>query len=254
VLLLGVVVAAVVLLAGIVIATGGDRVNPLSGEPPAAPFPASVPVGEALPVDDVCAGNVQQTGARETRPGNAEANSSVPTEVDIPPWGTGYDPRINRDVLARIDGRFTGTTDEILAWGACKWGFAPDIIRAMGMEESEWDQSLAGDVSDDPADCVPGDAPPCATSFGILQVKHLFRPGSYPASRDHTAFNVDYALAVVRACYEGYVTYLEPKGYEPGDLWGCLGWHYSGEWRDPQALGYIERVQKRLSERGWQRW
>ncbi|HEY6422109.1 MAG TPA: hypothetical protein VIY28_02430 [Pseudonocardiaceae bacterium] len=216
---------------------------------------STLPPGSALPSGADCAGRAQAGAGRELRPGNDAANHSVPPAgVSVPPWQMeGYAPEFNRDMIPRIDGRFTGTTDEILAWGACKWGFDADVVRAMAAEESDWDQSLAGDLSRNPRDCVGGDTVPCPTSFGIMQVRHTFRPGSYPYSARHTAFNVDYALGVIRACYEGWVTYLD-NGYQPGDLWGCLGWHFSGEWRNRSALGYINRVQRSLAAKPWLDW
>jgi hypothetical protein len=68
-----------------------------------------------------------------------------------------------------------------------------------------------------------------------------------------TAFNVDYSLAVLRGCFEGWVTYLH-NGYTAGDLWGCVGWHFSGEWKDDPALAYVQRVQRQLDDQFWTRW
>jgi hypothetical protein len=45
-------------------------------------------------------------------------------------------------LLARVDGQFTGTTDEILQWAACKWGLPDDLIRADAVVESTWFQYL----------------------------------------------------------------------------------------------------------------
>jgi autotransporter family porin len=41
-------------------------------------------------------------------------------------------------VLQAVTGHFTGTTDEILQWGAYKWGFDPDLVRANAVDESRW--------------------------------------------------------------------------------------------------------------------
>jgi hypothetical protein len=89
-----------------------------------------------------------------------------------------------------------------------------------------------GNYENDPKLCVGGYPVPCPTSFGILQIKHYYRPGSFPWSQKSTAFNVDYSLAVPRGCFEGWALYLE-NGYRVGDLWGCLGWYYCGEWNQP---------------------
>jgi autotransporter family porin len=68
-------------------------------------------------------------------------------------------------------------------------------------------------------------------------------------SEPRTAFDLDYGLASVRGCYEGWVTYL--KVYGRGHLSGCLGWHHSGQWRDSAALAYIGQVQKWVDEQPW---
>lgn len=210
----------------------------------ARPTPAS---------DRDCAAQVRP--GREVRPENTAANHAMPPAgYRIPDWpADGYAPQFNAVIVPRIGGRFTGTTDQILAWGACRWGLPADVVRAMAVEESDWVQSTTGDVSDDPEACVGGAQPPCPASFGILQLKARYRPGSWPYSQQDTAFNVDYALGVIRGCYDGWVTYLH-GGYRAGDLWGCLGWHYSGEWRDADALGYIARVRSALAAAPWRSW
>ena len=235
----------------------GAAVMYVAGSPAAPVDPAPrvsadvlVP-GTALPTGAECAAAVDATP--EVRPENAEPNARTGGGVRVPPWTPhGYAPEFNREIITRIDGDYVGSTGQILQWGACKWGLPPDLVRAMADAESDWRQATTGDVSSDEEDCVPGDAPPCATSFGIMQVKHLYRPGSYPLASESTAFNVDYALGVVRGCYEGWVTYLGPEA--EGDLWGCVGWHFSGELRDPDALGYIGRVGRALDEAAWTHW
>ena len=39
------------------------------------------------------------------------------------------DPRVNT-LTARVTGNFSGSTDEILQWAACKWGVDEDMVRA----------------------------------------------------------------------------------------------------------------------------
>lgn len=212
----------------------------------------TLPPGSALPTGAQCAQRVGH-GVWEPRPENTVANFSVPQNLSLPPWPDYYEPVVNSRFVPRIDGDFRGTTDAIIAWGACKWGFDADVVRAMAVEESYWRQSHTGDLTNDPQHCVGGATVPCPTSFGLLQIKHIFRPGSYPYSALHTAFNVDYALGVLRACYEGWVIYLEGD-YRPGDLWGCVGWHYSGEWKDLDAFGYIGRVEDHLAAKPWLKW
>ena len=255
-----VVISAITLAVVIVVVVAfvaSNRTAPGISTPQRVPIElaaGTLPAGSVLPSDEHCAAKAQQVGSdREARPENTDANMSVPTGLMLPPWPDFWDPPANRDFLPRINGQFTGTTDEIIAWGACKWGFSTDVVRAMAWAESSWRQGHVGDYEDDPNSCVGGDAVPCPTSFGLLQLKHIFRPGSWPNSQQHTAFNVDYGLAYIRGCFEGWVSYLREDGYRPGDLAGCLGWHYSGEWRDGESLEYIQRVQRRLDEQPWTR-
>ena len=167
----------------------------------------------------------------------------------MPIWDD-FTEQANHQFVPRIDGNFTGTTGEILTWGACKWGLDADILRAVAVQESHWLQSTIGDKSDNAQDCVGGARPPCPTSFGIMQLKHIYLPGSYPLSQQSTAFNVDYYAARTRACYEGWVSYLS-NGYGPGDLWSCVGWHWSGQWKDPGSQRYIQRVHHYLDTKPW---
>ena len=224
---------------------------------PPQPYPearfATLPPGSALPDGTACAARVRRH-PWEPRPGNTVANHTIPTGVALPPWG-GVAPRANTELLSRVDGAFAGTTDEIIQWAACKWGLDEDVARAMAVQESNWHQAARADLAHDPARCVAGDAPPCPTSFGLFQIKWTAFPGTYPASAQSTAFNADYALAVLRACYEGHERWLDDvqqgRPYASGDLWGCLGRWYAGRWHTPAAEDYIAHVQARLDARDW---
>jgi autotransporter family porin len=127
------------------------------------------------------------------------------------------------------------------------------LLRAVAAQESDWRQNTVSDESDNPNDCVGGDTPPCPTSFGIMQLKHTYTPGSYPLSQQSTAFNVDYYGALIRSCYEGWISYLH-SDYGPGDIWGCVGWHWSGHWHDSGSERYIQRVRHYLANKPWLDW
>jgi hypothetical protein len=170
----------------------------------------------------------------------------------MPIWED-FTAKANQQFVSRIDGHFTGTTEEIIDWGACKWGLDADILKAVAVQESDWRQSTVSDESNNPQDCVGRATPPCPTSFGIMQLKHTTLPGSYPLSQQSTAFNVDYYGARIRSCYEGWVTYLHGD-YGPGDLRDCVGWHWSGHWKDAGAQRYIQRVDRYLDNKPWLDW
>ena len=187
-------------------------------------------------------------------PGELERLHSTARHGGAPAW-----------FFARVDGNFTGTTDEIIQWGACKWGFDEDLVRAIAMDESHWLQSDVGDWTTDSGRCPAGSISGggCFQSYGLLQIKYSSFPGTWPMSRDDTAFNVDYKLAYQRACMEGKVEWLRhdvpqpgfptyPNGSAAQMLWGCVGDWYSGDWYDSKALEYIQRVREELGKRGWE--
>jgi hypothetical protein len=210
----------------------------------------SVGDGVVAPRDDAtCAGVARAQGdAREAIPANATANARNDWAAGVRPAWDGQDTA--QADMGRVTGNFTGTTDQILAWAACKWGFPLDIVRAQASQESDWRQSLA-------ADCGVTTQPEthgCA-SVGILQVKGADIPpthhGTWPYAYESTSWNADYAYAVRRACYDGKITWLG-NGYRAGDLWGCVGQWFSGRWHDAGAESYIAKVKQRLAARTWE--
>jgi len=77
-------------------------------------------------------------------------------------------------------------------------------------------------------------------------------------SRDDTAFNAEYTYRSIRGCYEGLANYLYDRTpvagyprYHPGDIWGCVGWWYSGSWYDQGALAYIKSIKMYLTNKQW---
>lgn len=211
----------------------------------------TLPLGAALPTGRECAERVRRS-PWEPRSENAKANHTIPANVRLSDW-SGFADSANRLLKPRIDGAFTGTTDEILLWASCKWGIDTEVARAMAVQESNWVQDSKGDHASDPSRCLPGDAVPCPVSFGLLQIKYYYHPGTYPASLQSTAFNVDYSLGLLRACYEGLISHLD-NGYGAGDLWACVGHHFSGGWRDPDAMEYAGKVQRLHTTKPWRTW
>ena len=209
--------------------------------PPAEHF-ATLPVGAALPSGAECAERVRPTP--ENRPDNAAANQQR---------GAGANTRDDWAGFARVDGDFTGTTDEIIQWAACKWGIDEDIARAQLVKESAWHQSAVGDNGE---------------SFGLGQVRCIYH--AQACVNDNairsSAYNVDYTYAVWRACYEGVFTWLNQgergQEYTAGDEWGCVGVWFSGRWYTPAAVAYIEGgstpgygdvgVRQHLQNRTWE--
>ncbi|WP_225769675.1 hypothetical protein [Inquilinus sp. Marseille-Q2685] len=202
--------------------------------------------GAALPED--CEQRVRRS-SWEPRPLNYEANQTRGrggVAID------GASADFNRKFRGRVDGNFTGTTDEIIRWVACKWGFDEDITRARAVQESSWRQSKLGDRSDDARVCARiGEGAPCWQSYGLLQVKATVHEGTFPLAQQSTPFNADYALGWLRACYEGAFSHWLGDDYGPGDEWGCIGAWYSGKWYDDAAVDYIGHVKAYSAARAW---
>lgn len=224
----------------------------------------TLPPGSALPTESECASRVRRS-AWEPRPANTQANNRVPTNLNLPNW-VSIDSRANTQFKPRITGNFTGTTDEIIQWAACKWGFDEDIVRATAVNESWWRQHSPGDFRSTQVEmdkCIAQGIPlvtvngtqGCYESFGLLQIKGTVHHNTYPESKDYTAFNVDYVMALKRTCFEGWITWLEQRtpAYTAGDEWGCVGQHYSGGWYDEGANAYILRIRNHLQNRTWEK-
>ena len=200
---------------------------------PAAPAPAPagyfgwVGLGGALPSDAECAAAVRR-GQPEIRPHNSSFNNTVGS-ASAPQW-------------PRVTGNFTGTTDEIIQWAACKWGFDENTLRAQAAKESYWSMLSVGDNGE---------------SYGIMQVRNttFVNNGVFPNAQRSTAFNIDLYLATWRDCYEGKDTWLNTvergRQYGAGDAWGCIGKWFSGRWYTGPSTQYIAAVQDYLNRRIW---
>lgn len=210
---------------------------------------STLPPGSFLPSDAECASLVRASPLPETHPSNASSNntpSGPSVEID------GAQGFRGDSLAARISGNFTGTTEELIRWAACKWGFDEDLTRARAWTESSWRVDTRGDQTSDAAACAYlGLTTPCFQSYGLLQVKGTIHEGTYPSSYLSSAWGLDYAMAWQRACYEGAFTWLNSQGYGAGDQAGCVGAWFSGEWYDSLAVGYIAEVQSNLANRPW---
>jgi hypothetical protein len=196
-----------------------------------------------------CKGRIHAS-SWEPRPDNDKRNhvmpdpSAVHAAFVVRPRAVGgaYDAHWDSWLLPRVDGQFTGTTDEIFQWGACKWGLPDDLLRAIAVTESTWYQYLTYPVG--PAGArlrqrrrVFGSSAAsrvycgfvtrfgydyqqnlgsgiCPQTFSIVGLKSWQDPawgawpdnqnGTFPFNRDSTAFAVDYIGGELRGCYEGW--------------------------------------------------
>jgi autotransporter family porin len=220
---------------------------------PRSGYFATLPPGSILPSDAECAARVRP--APEVRSMNTPYNETRGVA------GLSSDRN-----FARVTGNFTGTTDEIIQWAACKWGFDEDVVRAQSAVESYWDQRAGGDLTSDSNSCPPGhgigvDGHPgqCPDSWGLQQVRFTTFRWAFPAATlppiRSTAYNLDIALAARRNCYEGLEPWLNTvehgQTYAAGDLWGCVGMWFSGRWYTQPSIDYINVVKDYLARRIW---
>jgi len=236
----------------------------------------------------------------EPRPDNTKRNHIVPDPNAVHgsfaarplAVDNNYDSRWDSWLLQRVDGQFTGTTDEIFQWAACKWGLSDDMLRAIAVRESTWFQYLTYPSGRPVSNWGSGDYFPAATAdsavycnaiakygydyqqvygaglcpetFSIVGVKSWEAPswgvmpynqnGTFPFNRNSTAFALDYLAAHLRGCSEGWEHWLANTGtraYAAGDIWGCVGSWYAGDWHSSAADGYISRVQGELANFTW---
>jgi len=219
----------------------------------------TLPPGAKLPSGATCARLVNAAPQAEDKAANAPYNQRKGQHVGAKFLAT--DAPQAQKLAKRINGDFTGTTIDILRWAACKWGINQDIVFAQAAVESWWQQDTLGGWVTNRADCPPartlgqkGKPGQCPVTYGILQ--NTYEPGgNWPAMAQSTAMNADAAYAVWRSCYDGYSTWLNtmPRGgqYHKGNVWGCVGRWFSGQWLNPPALGYIAQVKEYMREKIW---
>jgi hypothetical protein len=177
----------------------------------------------------------------EPRPENRAANRRVPGHKLLKAWRK----RSEMPYARYVDGRFRGTTDEIIQWAAHKWGIDTNLMRAVATVESWWQMSTLGDNGD---------------SFGLYQVRRPYHCwGDCRIARHFTAFNADYYGGIIRSYFDGLQTWLKRetdngKPYRAGDLWGSMGAWYSGRWWGPPSRPvepYLDMVKFRKNEKTW---
>ena len=175
----------------------------------------------------------------EPRRDNREENHRVPKKKLVAAWKA----RSEMPYARFVNGRFRGTTDEIIQWASYKWGIDTDVMRAVAAIESWWHMSTVGDNGD---------------SFGLYQVRRPYHCWDECwIARRFTAWNADYYGGIIRGYYDGKMKWLNTvergKDYVPGDLWGSVGAWFSGRWWTQPSADYITRVQGYLNDRVWER-
>jgi Big-like domain-containing protein len=222
-----------------------------------------------LPTGARCA-QLVSASSWEPRPENGTANHTMPTAPELESFYA--EPLFSGNVpasdFAPVDGNYSGTTDMMVRWAACKWGIDEDVLRAQAVNESNWTQSSNGDTRTDPSLCSAGTwngwtGRFCNQSYGLMQIK-VFDYNAWPEAWNSTSFNVDFRGAFQRACMNGDISYLVgqtapgqptyPNGTTDQMLWGCIGQWFSGGWYDSGATAYINDVRRLLTGKPWLGW
>jgi autotransporter family porin len=232
------------------------------GAAPATAAPAyfhTLPPGSKLPTGGQCAQWVRARPMPENKGVNGRFNHTTGQSVGAA-FFSGDKPQANGWIAPRINGNFTGTTQEILRWAACKWGIDQNLVFAQAAVESWWRQTTKGDWGS--SGCPPGHGPGvdgraglCPQSWGILQNRYPYETSSWPGIATSTAMNADTGYAIWRACFVGYETWLNTvdrgSTYHAGDAWGCIGRWFAGRWHTAPAQQYIAKVGQYLRDKIW---
>jgi len=215
--------------------------------------------GAKLPSGAQCAKWVRARPVRENKGVNRRFNRTTGQHVSKT-FFAGDKALANKWIAPRINGNFTGTTEQILRWAACKWGIDQNMVFAQAAVESWWRQTTKGDWES--SGCPPGHGPGvdgrpglCPQSWGILQNRYPYEKSSWPGIARSTAMNADTAYAIWRACFAGYETWLNTvqhgRQYKAGDAWGCVGRWFAGRWHTKAANQYVAKVRQYLRQKIW---
>jgi hypothetical protein len=109
----------------------------------------TLPPRAKLPTDAHCSRLVNASPKRENKHVNRPYNKRRGRHVSAK-FLAGDGPKAQK-LARRIDGKFTGTTIDILRWAACKWGIDQNIVFAQAAVESWWRQTTLGDFGTDPS-------------------------------------------------------------------------------------------------------
>ena len=167
-----------------------------------------------------------------------------------------------------LDGLKQPSTDDLIQWGAHKWGIPENWLRAEYVLETYWDSFSRGDLTSvshadyplyPPQSRVRGQFE-AYQSLGISQVRWDpegdVSAGTEPLRHLSTAFNIDYQAAMLRFYYDnpgGARKEWGDSSYVP-----CQQWNSIGAWYDPYPWGnsgqaqYVSKVQSDLAATTWE--
>ncbi|MDP9346292.1 MAG: hypothetical protein M3P44_11310 [Actinomycetota bacterium] len=206
--------------------------------------------------------------------GNVLFNAYVPSDSELSafysaPDDHGQTPRQAMWYPQYVTGRpglTNPSTDDLIQWGAHKWGIPEDWLRAQYTQESDWNMLQLGDLRSETAACSPpfpaqAQVPPSSAyeSMGITQVKwtcdHNSGAGTEPLRWKSTAFNIDYQASTIRFEYDnpyGDRSSWGDSSYQPQQQWPSVcAWFSSYPFNNSSARSYCSSVQTHLTARDW---
>jgi hypothetical protein len=237
------------------------------------------------PLSDAAAATLV-TAQRETRPDNDRSyrldghtysapNYFVPSAGQVKQFlhartSAGQSQVQFNPYYAAVDGRdglTRPTTDDLIQWGAHKWGIPEDWLRAEYVHESYWNQYMLGDDTgvsagayrQYPSQSRDPHARSAYQSLGITQLRwtpdRSLHPGTEPLRWLSTAFNIDYQAATVRFYYDnpsGSRKAWNDPSYQPCEKWSSIGgWFSPYPWNNAGQRTYAGDVQQLVSSRAW---
>lgn len=189
----------------------------------------TLPPHSSLPSGAHCAAIIPATP--ETIPGNVPFNRTTVSPEQLRQFaarGYTFETLSNYVQFERIQGNYTGSTDMIMRWVACKYGIDEDVVRGQAWQESGWWQWQTGDKRHTRSQCVQDgfttlwdntivlingkvvSCPECCwTSWSAWQTKVYYEWKTWPMIKDSTSFAGEFRFAEARACMDGaYAPYF----------------------------------------------
>ncbi len=187
------------------------------------PYFHTLPPRATLPNGSQCAAEIPATS--ETIPANVPFNRTTVTAEQLDAFaasGYSFEALIDKAQYRRIAGDYTGSTDMIMRWAACKYGIDENVVRGQAWDESWWQQARTGDRRNSRSQCVQGSfdalwdttialtsgqsvaCPSCCwTSWSAWQTKVYYEWMAWPMIKDSTSFAAEYRYASTRSCLDG---------------------------------------------------
>jgi hypothetical protein len=205
----------------------------------------TLPPHAALPDVSLCIDEVNNSPTPETAPWNIDDgtgyNSNLPPSENIPDYFYEYAPggsELPASDFSKVDGNYTGSTNDLIRITACKWGINENYIRAQAWIESGWHQDCAaahggtdcnegGDLNNPPGD--PETPLGIFTGFdnfgganhydswSMLQTKVYYDWMTWPMIEESNPFGLDFRFAEMRGCLNGdQYDYFDYQSHKSG--------------------------------------